>query len=1073
VGSPSVWQSQRETSNYMFERIIRNGTLLTVIVLIVAVLGIVAALRIPVQMIPDLDVRTIGVRTSWPGATPQDVEKEILIEQEDYLRNLPNLSRITATASNGSATIELEFPFGTDVTEMMIRVNNALSQVPSYPENVDEPRIFANSFSGNAFMFFSAITLPGNPRQLDMSMTQDFFEDNVKPRLAGVPGVSEIIIYGGAERQVQILVDPARLAQRGLSLVDVREAVRSRNRDRSGGTIDSGKRQYLLRTIGRFDNLEEVQELILARRGDTVIRLSDVADVRLSHFEQQALSSFNGSPNIFIMVRREPGSNVIDIKKLMLAEVAAVNRELLAPAGMQIQAVADDVTYVEASVRNVWQNLILGALLATAVMYLFLRSFKATFIGVIGIPICIIVAFLGLLIAGRTINVISLAGIAFAIGMTLDNSIVVLESIELERRRGVDRFHAALNGVKQVWPAVFASTMTTILVFIPVAFVAQEAGQLYSDVAIAISAAILASMLAAISIVPAAAARLDFAGASGAAGSSAALEGSGSNSIRDKTLNLARRVIATPARRYFCIGITALLSVAVIWLLTPPAEYLPEGEEPKVFASMNAPPGYNLDAMKKLATEIDAWFLPHVDADPADFDSDKTDVPPIRYLNVYLDASRLRIISEPVRSEDIDALMDAITRKYREYPGMRAFAARGSIISSNDGGTRSINLDIAGPNLATIYDVALAAYRRAGEVFDNPRIQSRPSSLSLAQPMVEVRPRWERAAELGMTAESLGFTVAALTDGSYVDEFFLEDDKIDIYLYSDVGQNATLDTLSLLPLFMPTGEVLPLGVVADIEETVSSSMVRRVNGRRTVTLNIIPPRSIPLETGVARVHSDVVGYLRDQGEIPTDVNVAISGAADQLDATRESLLGNYLVALVIIYLLMVAIFNHWGFPLLIMTSIPLGIAGGIVGLWLLNGVGGLLPLVGLNAIVQPFDMISMLGFLILMGTVVNNPILIVHRAVQNMEEQNMDPLVAVNEAVAARLRPIAMSTITTLCGLAPLVLIPGAGTELYRGVGAIVMFGILGAALVTLTMLPALTVEVLNLRKRSDANQTP
>ena len=339
--------------------------------------------------------------------------------------------------------------------------------------------------------------------------------------------------------------------------------------------------------------------------------------------------------------------------------------------------------------------------------------------------------------------------------------------------------------------------------------------------------------------------------------------------------------------------------------------------------------------------------------------------------------------------------------------------------------------------------------------------------------MVEVKPRWERAAELGMTAESLGFTVAALTDGSYVDEFFLDDDKIDIYLYSDVGQNATLDTLSQLQLFTPTGEVLPLGAVADIEESVSSSMVRRVNGRRTVTLNIIPPRSVALETGVATVHSEVVDYLRAQGKIPADVNVAIYGAADQLDATRESLLGNYLVALFIIYLLMVAIFNHWGYPLLIMTSIPLGIAGGIVGLWVLNGVGGLLPLIGLNAIVQPFDMISMLGFLILMGTVVNNPILIVHRAVQNMDEQKMDPLAAVNEAVAARLRPIAMSTITTLCGLAPLVLIPGAGTELYRGVGAIVMFGILGAALVTLTMLPALTVVVLNLRRRGPATQAP
>ncbi|MEM8660188.1 MAG: efflux RND transporter permease subunit [Pseudomonadota bacterium] len=1048
----------------MFERIISNGKLLTVVILVLVVLGTVAALRIPVQMIPDLDVRVIGVSTDWPGATPQDVEKEIIIEQEEYLRNLPNLSRITATASNGSAEIELEFPFGTDITEMMIRVNNALSQVPSYPENVDEPRIVANSFSSNAFMFFSIVTLPGNPRQLNLEMTLDFIEDNVKPRLAGVPGVSEISVFGGAERQVQILVDPARLAQRGLTLTDLRDAIRNRNLDRSGGTVDSGKRQYLLRTVGRFESIEDVSQMIIERRGDTVIRLSEVADVQLDHFERTGLSRFNGSPNIFVSVRREPGSNVIDIKRLMLKEVDAVNRSLLGPAGMVMKRIADDVTYVNASIRNVWKNLVLGALLATVVMYLFLRSFKATLLGVIGIPLCVLLAFLGLLLAGRTINVISLAGVAFAIGMTLDNSIVVLESIELERRRGADRIKAALEGVKQVWPAVFASTMTTILVFLPVSFVAQEAGQLYSDVAIAISAAILASMLAAVTIVPAAAARLDFAGAAAGEGSANSNITSQSTSWRDRILRLTSTMIATQGSRFLCIGLTAVISVAIIWLLTPAAEYLPEGEEPKVFAVMTPPPGYNLQAMEQISHELDDWFLPQVNADPADFESGATDVPPIQYVNMFFDTSRLRIITEPVRVRDMDALMDAMVRKFREYPGMRAFAARGSIISSNDGGSRSINLDIAGPNMSNIYDVALAAYRRAGEVFENPRIQSQPGSLSLAQPLVEVRPRWERAAELGMDAESLGFTVAALTDGSFVDEFFLEDNKIDIYLYSDVGQNATLDTLGQLPLYTPTGEILPLGVVADIDETVSSTRVRRVNGQRTVTLNVIPPRSIALETGVERVQADVVDYLREQGAIPADVSVAISGAADQLDATRESLVGNYLIALLVIYLLMVAIFNHWGYPLLIMTAIPLGIAGGIVGLWLLNAVGGLLPLFGFSAIVQPFDMISMLGFLILMGTVVNNPILIVHRAVNNVNSNGMSPVDAVNEAVAARLRPIAMSTITTLCGLAPLVLIPGAGTELYRGVGAIVMFGILGAALVTLTTLPALTAVILSWR---------
>jgi multidrug efflux pump subunit AcrB len=1047
----------------VFEKIVQRGTLNTVIVLIICVLGLVAALRIPVQMIPDLDVRVISVRTTWPGATPQDVEKEILIEQEEYLRNLPNLSRIIATASSGQAEIELEFPFGTDITEMLIRVNNALSQVPAYPENVDEPRIYANSFSSNAFMFFSITPLPGNPRQLDMDLTLDFVEDNVKPRMARVPGVSEVNVYGGAERQVQILVDPARLAQRGLTLGDVREAIRSRNRDRSGGEIESGKRQYLLRTVGRFADVASLEELILARRGDAVIRLGDVARVQLDHFEKRALSGYNGEPNIFVSLRRESGSNVIDIKRAMMVEMEGINRELLQPAGMRIRLIADDVRYVQESIRNVWQNLILGALLATMVMYLFLRSARATVVGVIGIPICIIVAFLGLLLAGRTINVISLAGIAFAIGMTLDNSIVVLESIELERRRGAKAFRAAVDGVRQVWPAVFASTMTTVLVFLPVAFVEQEAGQLYSDVAIAISAAIIASMLVAITVLPTAAARLSFSGSED--DKSAGQAGAGRR-WREHTLAGVGKILATPRSRLACIVLVVLFSSAVIAWLTPPAEYLPEGEEPKVFAVMNAPPGYNLPAMAAISREIEAYLLPHIEADPAAFHRGESPVPAMAYMNLRVAPNQMRIIAEPVDAGDIEALMDAITEKYREYPGMRAFAARGSIITSNDGGTRSINLDIAGPRLADIYDVALAAYRRAGEVFDNPRIQSQPSSLTLAQPMVEIRPHWERAAELGLTAQELGFTVAALTDGSYVDEFFLADDKIDIYLFSDVGQEASLDTLPQLPVYTPAGAILPLSAVADIAETVDTSTVRRVNGRRTVTLNIIPPRSVALETGVGRVREEVVRYLRERGAIPADVTVSISGAADQLDATRESLTSNYLVALLIIYLLMVAIFSHWGYPLLIMTSIPLGIAGGIVGLWLLNLVGGWLPLVGLTRIVQPFDMISMLGFLILMGTVVNNPILIVHRAVQNASEQGMAALEAVQEAVEARLRPIAMSTITTLCGLAPLVLIPGAGTELYRGVGAIVMFGILGAAVVTLTMLPALTVFVLEWRER-------
>lgn len=1039
----------------MIDYLIRRGTLITVGIVIVLLFGIIAATRVPVQMIPDLEVRTITIQTRWPGgATPQDVEKEIVIEQEEYLRNLPNLQRMISVASTGEATVELEFPFGTDINEALIRVNNALSQVPAYPENVDEPVLYTNSFSQNAFLYFSVTPLPGNPKGLNINMVRDLVDDEVRARLERIQGVSQVDLRGGAERQIKILVDPVRLAQRGITLGNLREAIRARNRDISGGDLEAGKRRYLLRTVGRFDSVDEIQNLIIRREGNAFIRLRDVAEIELGHFELRGRAYTRGRESLFLAVRRETGSNVIAIKEAMLPVVERLNHEILEPAGLQIDLITDDVRYVESSVANVWQNLAIGALLATLVMYVFLRSIPATLVGISGIPVCTVAGFIGLLAAGRTINVISLAGVAFAIGMTLDNAIVVLENIERERQKGRRGFDAALRGVRAVWPAVLASTMTTIFVFAPVLFVKQEAGQLYSDIAIAISAAILMSMISAILVVPAACARLPFSERERAAEAWAPFRG--------KILAWIAWMTATVPRRLGCLAVTIGATVAALVFLTPPAEYLPEGEEAKTFSTMIAPPGYSLAEMEKIAAEIHEQFLPYLDADPADFESGKSEIPALLTFNLRTQPQTLRVIAETINPKHVDALMDIITERFRAYPGMRAFSSRGSIISSNDGGTRSVNLDISGPELAPIYETALTAYRRAEETFEGPQINSEPSSLVLGQPLVELRPKWERAAELGFTADEFGYTVAALTDGAFVDEFFLKDDKVDIFLFSSASTNQELSRLSNLPVAAPQGAVVPVSSVADLVETVDTDSIRRVNGRRTVTLNVIPPRSVALETAVQKVQRNVVDAMRSDGSLPQGVSIDISGASDQLEATRGALGGNFLVAIVLCYLLLVVIYRHWGYPWIIMATVPLGIAGGIFGLWLLNLIGGWLPAVGMAAIQQPLDMITMLGFLILLGTVVNNPILIVDHAIHCYRHDGMSAIDSVRESVDARLRPIMMTTITTICGLSPLVFIPGAGTELYRGVGAIVLFGLLFSTFVTLTFLPALLTLVLS-----------
>jgi multidrug efflux pump subunit AcrB len=1040
------------------EAILKRGTLVTVITAMVLLLGIIAATRVPVQMIPDLDMRIISIETRWPGATPQDVEKEIIIEQEEYLRGLPNLQRMTSQASTGSATIELEFPFGTDVNEALLRTNNALSQVPSYPENVDEPVLRTNSFSYNAFMSFRVVPLEGNPRNLDMDMMRDFIDDNARAPLERVAGVSQVQIGGGAERQIQILVDPARLAERQLSLTDLRDAVRARNVDLSAGDIDSGKRRYLLRTVGRFESLEELENLILARRGDSVTRLRDVATVQLDHFEIRNRSYTNGESNIRLSLIRDTGSNVISIKQEVLPVVEQINRDVLNPAGMRMLLSNEDVRYVENSVRNVWTNILIGAGLAAGVLYIFLRSGSATLIGMCGMPVCAVASFIGLLLLGRTINVISLAGVAFAIGMTIDNTIVVLESIQQERQKGKSRFQSALDGTREVWAAVLSGTMTTVLVFLPLLFVKEEAGQLFSDIGIAISASILVSMLVAVTLVPVACANLPEA-----AGKN---EGALVAEPRRRLLGPIMWLTSNVWSRIACVVTVLALSICGLIFLTPAAEYLPEGEEAKSFSTMIAPPGYNLPEMEKIAMKLQDEMLPSLEGDPASFDRGEVEIPPLERFSVNVQPQSLRVIAETKDPKHIDAFMEIINERFRAYPGMRAFSARGSIISSNSGGTRAVAVDISGTDLGAIYQAAATTYQRAGEVIEGAQINSVPSSLVLGQPLLEIRPRWERLAELGLSADEFGYAVAALTDGAFVDEFFLNDDKVDIFLYDKAINRQELDRISSFTLHSPQGSVVPLSAVADIAETVDTADIRRVDGKRTVTLYIIPPRSVPLETAVEKVREEVVGKLRDSQALPPGVAMDISGASDQLDATRKSLGSNLWVAVVLCYLQLVIIYRHWGDPFLILATVPLGISGGIAGLWLLNFIGGWLPSIGLPEIRQPFDMITMLGFLILLGTSVNNPILIVDRAMHNRRVLKMSPEDSVKDAVASRLRPILMTTATTLMGLAPLVFLAGEGTELYRGVGAIVLFGLAFTAVVTLTFLPSLLILVMQIGNR-------
>jgi len=1050
----------------MLKLALEKPTVVMVTMLVVCVFGFAAVFRVPVQMIPDIDPRVISVTTAWPGATPQDIEKEIIVEQEEFLRGVSGLERMESNAGFGVADIELEFPFGIDINDALIRVNNALSQMSNYPENVDQPAISTSSASENAFAFFRVVDRPGDGRQVDIRRQMEWTEDNIKRRLERVPGVSRVNLYGVPRRQVNIYLDPDRLAARGLTLMQVREALRGRNRDISGGDMDFGKRRFMIRTLGRFTSIEELEDMILDHRDGAYIRLRDVGRAELGRMEARAYTYYNGERSLSLSVNKQSGSNVVEVLDGLLEAVEELNSGSAGQRGLQVQLGSEDVRYVKDSVRTVLTNLCIGAVLSAGVLLLFLRSVAATLIGALGIPICTLAAFLGLSLTGRTINVISLAGVAFAIGMTLDNGIVVLESIHRRLRRGGRRREAILEGAREVWPAVLASTLTTVLVFLPIALLRDEAGQLYGDIAIAISASIVMSMAVAVAWVPAASRR--FAPAGAGTELAAGFLQSGATRFGEALLRTSARLRRTGRDRMLALGGTAIATAVIFRLLMPATSYLPSGEENKMFAFMFPPAGYNLETMYEVFREVDPPFSAQVAADGTAFAGGTTDIPSLLSHFSIVTTNRTMFVTETRDPAHTEALKRALAGHFGEVPGMRTYISRGTIFSDYRGGTRSINVEISGRKLEPLYATALRMLRRADALFPDAQIRSVPSApdLTMAQPMAYVRPDWDRAAELGVSQAELGYTLWAYSDGAFVDEFFLDDDKLDMYLFSSEGAVRQPIDLEQVMLHTAGGGLVPLASLASVEESVDAGSISRVNGLRTVTLRIVPPRSTALETGAKRVRTELIDAMVAGGEIPEGIGLQVTGASSKLEETRAALLGNFALAILIAYLLLVAIFSHWGYPLLIMTTVPIGIGGGIVGLWLLNLAGSLGPLLGREPLVQPLDVITMLGFLVLIGTVVNNPILLVDRTVANIERRGMTVAAAVADATRVRMRPVMMSTITTICGLSPLVFLPGAGAELYRGLGVVVLSGLLFSSLVTLLILPTLMRAVLEFRTR-------
>ncbi|WP_420347106.1 efflux RND transporter permease subunit [Pelagibius sp.] len=1067
-------------------------------VLMVVMFGIVALQTIPIQLAPDVNRPVITVSTNWGGAAPAEVEREITNRQEEELKGIEGLETITSRSEQGRARITLEFAVGTNMDRALLLVSNRLDRVNGYPDEADEPSLDTAGSEDSPIAWFIITREDGNERPIHEY--GDFAEDILRERIERVPGVSRVNVFGGTEREIQVIVEPKVLARYRMTVSEVVDALRRANASLSAGDVDEGKRRYVVRTEGELNTLEAIRDVVV--RSDSNddsgrlarVRIGDIAEVSYGYKEAGASIRMLAQGAMAMNAQRETGANVIETMDGIKAAVEELRAGVIPAEGLRLRQVYDETVYINSAIDLVQQNIWVGGTLAAIILLVFLRSVRATLVVSIAIPVSVIGAFVAMAAMGRSINVISLAGIAFAVGMVVDAAIVVLENIYRLREQGRPAREAAYLGAKQVWGAVLVSALTTVMVFIPILVMQLEVGQLFRDIAVAISVSVMLSLLVSVTVLPALSSWL-------LSGGSKKLDEKSITRLRLPLVDwLAERLIAiimgfvrlVVASRLVAFVVVASVTTAAsmgAWHFLPKLEYLPEGNRNLVFGIIIPPPGYNLGTTTDIAKGIEAATRPlWITESGMEADSYQTqeedgfsldgigegftgalrslwpggaeNAEPPQIERFFFVATRATTFLgatavDPQRASELIPVLEGPV--FRE-PGTFGFINQPSIFGRGIGSGRKIDFDISGQELETILGVAQQAVGRISQIL--PRSeghQLRPNpGLELGAPEVRLFPNRLRLADNNVTARELGEAIDTFNDGLRVAEVTVGSDRLDLMLKGPDYNVVETQGIASLPVVTPSGDIIPASSLAEVVLTSGPTEIRHRERFRTVTLEIRPAPGIPLEAALDTLRSEVMEPMEAEG-LPPGVTFNISGTADKLTQTWEAMVLDLLLALAIVFLVMAVLFESFIYPLIILLSVPLAAAGGVAGLVVLN-----------TSVYQPLDMLTLLGFVILIGIVVNNAILLVHQTLYHLREEGLAAGAAIVEATRNRIRPIFMSTLTSVFGMLPLVLFPGAGSELYRGLGSVVVGGLSLSAMLTLLIIPpmmALLVGALEGRK--------
>ncbi|QJW46073.1 efflux RND transporter permease subunit [bacterium BFN5] len=1018
---------------------IKRPVFTLMVVMLLVVFGAGAYPSLGIDLYPDVDFPLVSVSVSFPGASPEEMESLITKPVEDAVSSLSGIKNLSSVTREGSSQTTIEFEFGTDpklaANEVREKVAGARRRLP---DGIDEPVVQRFDMSAQAIATFSLSSETRSPGEIRKLAT-----DIVKDELQRIDGVANVNIYGSSDREIGVTVDSNKLAAYKISMAQILDAVNSQNLNAPGGRVAQNGTQLTVRTIGKYKTVGDIQNVIVANQDGRLIRLSDVATVTDGWAEETVMARTNGSPSVLISVQKQSGTNTVNVADHVKQAVSSIQEKL--PPDVKISITNDSSVYIKDSVHDVLMSLFFGGLLAVIITFLFLQNTRATIIGALAIPTSIIATFFLMKSMHFTLNTMSLMGLSLAVGILIDDAIVVIENVFRHMEQGKSAYEAARDGTSEIALAVMATTLSILAVFVPVGSMSGIIGQYFKQFGLTVAFAVAFSLFVAFTLTP----MLSAHWLKPEHGSSHEPKG-----IRRKLKQWLdkfeagflmlqqsyRKLLAWALERPKKLVAVAVLSLFANFLLTPflGTEFQPTYDSGEFSVSLTAPAGTSLEKMRELIEPIEETVLAIPEKD-------------IAYVTIgsggYNKASiGVKLVPGSQRSRSMNQIMDGLRHEFANVGDLKVVVSTSQGVGR--GNSSPVQVAFRGADLDELNKLAQELADKLKQV---PGTVDVDISSEQSSPEVQVKLDTLKMSDAGLDASTVANTVQmAFLGGTTRNQYSAGDKDYQIRVQLESQSRTDIADVSNLLIASKSGNFVRLGDVAAVELSSGPSQINREARQRQVIVysNVVGASAGEIMNKAEAIAKDMT--------MPTGYSYRFVGQAQTMQDSFMEIAKSLALAVVLIYMVLAAQFESFIHPFTIMLSLPFSLTGAILGL-LIAG--------------QTINIMSLIGIIMLMGLVTKNAILLVDYTNQ-LREQGMNLADALIEAGSVRLRPILMTTAAMIFGMLPIALGIGAGAELRQSMGVVLVGGLITSTVLTLIVVPLVYLLIDGLKERFNSRKS-